>query len=318
MSCPLCNGLHCRSQVDSTEKSCKSFYCNSYKRNFSFHSTLTDAQTDVQTKSACLVADFLLKHKDIILDGDEKQFVFYYENRSGDYGANWINIYNLLATYPKTFIDKANRALLNLSYLYPAYGNVFSSESYIDAALFDEECVASSYISGMFGMLCDLGYLNKLGSREYSITAEGWKKIDILRREENAFNQAFIAMSFGEYTRPIREAFRQAIEQSGYFVCVIDEKEHNNQIVPEIFFEIERSKFVVVDVTYPNYGAYYEAGYAQALGKQVIICCRRKEFDDKENPNRPHFDISQKSMVVWEDETDLVARLKKRIEATVK
>jgi nucleoside 2-deoxyribosyltransferase len=123
-------------------------------------------------------------------------------------------------------------------------------------------------------------------------------------------------MSFREETKPIREAFRTAMQESGYSVAVIDEKEHNNQIVPEIFYEIERSKFVVVDVTYPNYGAYYEAGYAQALGKQVIICCREAEFHDKST--RPHFDISQKSMVVWKDETDLVQRLKRRIEATVK
>ena len=125
-------------------------------------------------------------------------------------------------------------------------------------------------------------------------------------------------MAFGKETENIREDFRVAIEGLNYSIRIIDEKEHNNQIVPEIFYEIERSKFVVVDVTYPNYGAYYEAGYAEALGKQVIICCRKKEFDDKENPNRPHFDISQKSMVVWEDEKDLISRLSKRIEATVK
>ena len=98
-------------------------------------------------------------------------------------------------------------------------------------------------------------------------------------------------------------------------MSVIDEKEHNNQIVPEIFYEIERSKFMVVDVTYPNYGAYYEAGYAQALGKQVIICCRENEFRNADT--RPHFDISQKSMIVWKDETELIERLKRRIEATV-
>lgn len=125
-------------------------------------------------------------------------------------------------------------------------------------------------------------------------------------------------MSFSEETDTIRKAFRQAIQESGYTARVIDEKEHNNQIVPEIFFEIERSKFVVVDVTYPNYGAYYEAGYAQALGKQVIICCRKSEFESKDRQKRPHFDISQKSMVVWQDESDLVTRLKKRIEATVR
>ncbi len=57
-------------------------------------------------------------------------------------------------------------------------------------------------------------------------------------------------------------------------------------------------------------------GYAQALGKQVIICCREEEF--KSQNSRTHFDFSQKLMVVWKDEEILVARLKRRIEATVK
>ena len=54
---------------------------------------------------------------------------------------------------------------------------------------------------------------------------------------------------------------------------------------------------------------------AEALGKQVIVCCKKDVFDDPEG--QPHFDIAQKSMIVWSDEEDLVGRLKKRIEATV-
>ena len=127
-------------------------------------------------------------------------------------------------------------------------------------------------------------------------------------------NQGFIAMSFRNETKTISESFKNAISRCGYIPRRIDEKEHNNQIVPEILFEISRSKFVVVDVTYPNYGAYYEAGYAEALGKEVIICCRDKEFN---GDSRPHFDIAQKSTIVWKDEDDLENRLYRRIEATV-
>ena len=36
--------------------------------------------------------------------------------------------------------------------------------------------------------------------------------------------------------------------------------------------KVFENKFVVVDITYPNHAAYYEAGYAQALGKEVIVC----------------------------------------------
>lgn len=166
-------------------------------------------------------------------------------------------------------------------------------------------------------ILTDLGYLkDPQRNQTYTITAEGWKKIDVLRKKNLIRKQAFIAMQFGDKTENIRKAFRKAITESGYSVKIIDEKEHNNQIVPEIFFEIEQSLFVVVDVTYPNHGAYYEAGYAQALGKEVIVCCRKHEFD---NPStHPHFDIAQKSMIIWDDDKDLVSRLKRRIEATIK
>ena len=97
---------------------------------------------------------------------------------------------------------------------------------------------------------------------------------------------------------------------------MIKDKEHNHQIVPEILYEIDRSKFLVMDVTLPNYGAYYEAGYALGKGKEVIISCRKEEFDNPDK--RPHFDILQKTLVVWEDEKDLMEKLQKRIEATVK
>lgn len=125
-------------------------------------------------------------------------------------------------------------------------------------------------------------------------------------------------MQFGEQTSDIRNTFKRAISDLGYTISIIDEKEHNNQIVPEIIFEIECCKFMVVDITYPNFGAYYEAGYGQALGKEVIVCCSEEVFNSNDKSKRPHFDIAQKSTIVWKDLDDLYIRLKRRIEATVK
>lgn len=123
-------------------------------------------------------------------------------------------------------------------------------------------------------------------------------------------------MSFSDETRDISQIFSESIKESGYTPMRIDQKEHNNQIVPEILHEISKSKFLVIDLTYPNYGAYYEAGYALGLGKEVIACCRKKEFDDPKK--KPHFDLYQKNMVVWTDLDDLKQRLIRRIEATIK
>ena len=38
---------------------------------------------------------------------------------------------------------------------------------------------------------------------------------------------------------------------------------------------------------------------------------------DNDDYSKPHFDIAQKSSIVWKDEVDLESRLYKRIEATV-
>ena len=42
------------------------------------------------------------------------------------------------------------------------------------------------------------------------------------------------------------------------------EEEHNNQIVPEIFYEIRQSNYIIADLTGHRNGVYYEAGYAEA------------------------------------------------------
>lgn len=55
-------------------------------------------------------------------------------------------------------------------------------------------------------------------------------------------------------------------------------------------------RFLVMDATVANLGAYYEAGYALGKGKEVIICCDNGEF--KKDDKRPHFDIVQKSMII--------------------
>lgn len=312
--CPLCGSDTCKSSISETSN-CKDYFCENYNRRFKLHTSVVDAKE--KEKILYLITEFLLSKRQYLSEDNTQEYVFYYSEKTGDFEPYYVNTYDMLNTFPEEFYDKALRALMNLSKIYPEYGTVIYKEQLHYRAIFNEEELEPTYYDGgMYYMLAELGYLSPRGSGSFSISAEGWKKIDELKRKSNAINQGFIAMAFRQETNCIREAFRAAIVECGFSVKIIDEKEHNNQIVPEIFYEIERSKFIVVDVTYPNHGAYYEAGYAQALGKQVIICCREAEF--KSEDSRPHFDISQKSMVVWKDERDLIARLKKRIEATVK
>ena len=231
-----------------------------------------------------------------------------------------VNLAEELLNYARTIISRIDTVLLNLSMRYPIVGRTFTMPAKSSLThrilLCDTESAANEGIE-ILRYLSELDYIKSDTSfLVFHISLQGWKRIEQLKRQLNEIKQGFIAMSYKPECNPILETFRAAIHESGYIAQVIGEKEHNHQIVPEMFFEIERSKFMVVDVTHQNYGAYYEAGYAQALGKEVIVCCSKEVFDNPET--RPHFDIAQKAMIVWTDHADLKDKLKRRIEATVR
>ena len=79
---------------------------------------------------------------------------------------------------------------------------------------------------------------------------------------------------------------------------------------------------MIMDITQPNFGAYYEAGYALGLGKEVIITCSEEVWNknDFECPKdkqcyyirlalKPHFDIAQKQVLRWKNYKDLTKKL---------
>jgi nucleoside 2-deoxyribosyltransferase len=129
-------------------------------------------------------------------------------------------------------------------------------------------------------------------------------------------NQAFVAMWFDEIMMaPYEFGIEPAIREAGYQPLRIDQKEHVNKIDDEIISEIRRSRFLVADFTSEpersRGGVYFEAGYALALGKPVIWCCRADRI------NEVHFDTRQFNHIVWEEATDLKVKLKNRIGAVI-
>ncbi len=65
----------------------------------------------------------------------------------------------------------------------------------------------------------------------------------------NMKKKAFIAIWFDASMKKARGQIMVVIRLCGYEPMIIDIKEHNNQIVPEIFKEIGDSEFVVADLT---------------------------------------------------------------------
>lgn len=144
---------------------------------------------------------------------------------------------------------------------------------------------------------------------EVRLTPEGYSRIEKLQKNTNNGRNVLVAMKFGEDTNLLREAIRKGISDAGYCAIFIDEVQHNDFITPELLKYIRDSKFVVVDLTHQNNGAYFEEGYAMGLGKTVIQLCQKD--------TKLHFDIAQKNTIMWDTEDSISLMLKNRIIATI-
>src|SRR5262245_45710957 len=91
----------------------------------------------------------------------------------------------------------------------------------------------------------------------------------------------------------------------------IDRQPHNDNISNRILAEIRLSQFVVADFTFHRPGVYFEAGFAKALGREVIWMCRNDHFD------KTHFDTQQFYHIRWTDPHDLRSQLKRQILSTI-
>lgn len=317
--CPLCNSKCTTQEADwGTFINCESGH------QFTTHDSIEYGSDIEVIRRYNLICEIMARTPFKLIDGSKIKWKFFYaDNEVGNDISDpaKINLANNMLNYPLNFADKMDRILLNLSYRYPNPQDMFVCEEKNARFMFCNSVVPDEMraeVKALTQLLEELKYVkHNIEKNQYSIAAEGWNRISYLHDKEQAMNQGFIAMKFGTETQSIRSAFKEAINKCHYAVSIIDEKEHNNQIVPEIFAEISRSRFMVVDISFPNYGAYYEAGYAQGLGKQVIVCCKKEVFDGKSKENTPHFDISQKAMIIWDTEEELVNKLVRRIDATV-
>ena len=160
--------------------------------------------------------------------------------------------------------------------------------------------------------LCAFEYLRTDDGINYFITEKGY---DASKAGNTKTKSAFIALSYKPDNNQTIDTIKKCIKDSGFNPVVMRDLQHNNYIMPEMLEQIKESRFLVCDLSIPNYGAYFESGYAMGLSHDVIITCNKATFDDKENS--PHFDIKQFNVIIWDDYSDLESKLKLRIEKTI-
>lgn len=264
-----------------------------------------------------------------------KPFLISCEEKPNRDDYNVIIVKEILKLYPKDFEEQVNMILLNLANINDTRFKEFSfnvgkiNKIYDAAPIFfieSEGKDASVHISRLITSLYDKKYLKPTYEKyidSFYIDSDGWSRIEEIKSKKRIYGQGFIAMWFNNDLMDIRRSIAEALKVTGYNHQILDEKEYNGLIVPEIFYEIDKSDFVIADLTGNRGGVYYEAGYALAKGKELIITVKDIGKDESEMDKeekilyRPHFDVAQRNQIKYRDAMDLKTKLIKRITATV-
>lgn len=148
----------------------------------------------------------------------------------------------------------------------------------------------------------------------YRITFRGLNYYLKITTEVENSNKCFIAMSFKTETNEIRQAIKEALEETNFEPILIDEQniESDKTINDEIIANLKKCKFCISDFTFHSNGVYFESGFALGQGKKVIYTCSQDEFGNA------HFDIRPLQHIIYDTPADLKLKLINKIEAWIK
>lgn len=121
-------------------------------------------------------------------------------------------------------------------------------------------------------------------------------------------DQLFVIMKFDD--RYLDSAYNGVIkplgEEFGLSVLRVDEIQDSGSINQQILQNIAISKLILAELSGERPNCYYEAGFAQALGKNVILTIRENE--------QIHFDLATYRFIRWSTENELRTKLRGRLE----
>ncbi|MFA5839975.1 MAG: hypothetical protein WC890_04890 [Candidatus Margulisiibacteriota bacterium] len=217
---------------------------------------------------------------------------------------------NILSSWhPITAIEKLNQFLLFLDSQTNEFGQfiLFEYDKMYPIVFSKSRDEFSSIVSAA----SELGYV-EIKAKGFKLTISGIKKIEELKETNVNSKYCFIARSFlDKYDAVVINGILPALENTGFLAIDLKTKTHNNLIDNEIVASIKKSRFVIVELSEENQGAYFEAGFAMGLKIPVIRVCHETQ---KANL---HFDASHYSTIFYSNCEELKNRLIQNIEANI-
>jgi len=149
------------------------------------------------------------------------------------------------------------------------------------------------------------------------LSFKGWESYEHLVSGSNTYKRAFIALKYGDdvLDEIVKKYFKPAVKETGFELVRIDQVLKAGLIDNNMRVEIQASDFVLADLTHSSLGAYWEAGYAEGLGKPVFYLCEKSQFEE----GKTHFDTNHHLTILWEKDNPQQAaqQLKAAIRATL-
>jgi len=160
-------------------------------------------------------------------------------------------------------------------------------------------------------------YEHLVSAREFDMLRTVTKNVEILVNDVIDLcdyiitpKKVFAIMSFdGEYEE-VYKSYVEVCDDFKFKATRTDKTRSGSRIVPEILDGIRGSAFVMADVSEGSENVFYEIGFAEGLGRPVIVTAKK----GTELP----FDIADVPVEFWSDQEDLKEKIRERIEQVEK
>ena len=162
--------------------------------------------------------------------------------------------------------------------------------------------------------LKNVKYISYQGMSGHKVEPEGFEKAEKLKETSIDSEEVFIIMPLKTSLDELSNSIKKTVENCGLTPKRIDENLNNKKIDDEIIVFINRSLFVICDLTPPDGGnqngnVYFEAGYAKGRKIEIIWTCKKEHIE-----NLP-FDIRQYRCIGWDK--DKLSEFEKKLKDTI-
>jgi len=105
--------------------------------------------------------------------------------------------------------------------------------------------------------------------------------------------------------RDVEASYREICKEFGFVLKGTGEVETTERIIPRILDGIRRSAFSIADISEVRPNIFYEIGFAQGLGKHVVLTAKKG--------TKLPFDVADVPVIFWDSQDSLKKQLKKRL-----